>query len=459
MCGRAAQNATAVENAVSLLSGGNTKLVDTFREQQKSQKEDAKNTINMSPGQSFVVIHQTNNNSSISPSSLSSSSSSLPPSENLMTTQKIWGLITKSGTSSSPLPRGPSQHFSNLMFNARSETAAEKPSFRPLISNCKTCLVPLNGFYEWKTPPTSSVGSDGRKQPYYVHRSDGKPLLVAGLYTSVSTGDVSDPTLHTFSILTTSASAQLSWLHHRMPVFIWDHALAQKWLTHPNSNVLDELAKSANTSTIPELAWHPVTKKMSKVTYDGMDSNLPIQLEKVPSIKSFFTSSKQCPAPKSMSTGSNCNNSSKMKEKQINTNGDFTHFNPYKKNTKPKMAHTQISTQSNNADEKPNNIIEINDDDTTKNKLQRKEAELVENNKRNYSNVSQISSSSSSPLSISPVQYQSQPSVKKQKSISSVFSTMTQLKSKQPISSTISTTTIRSHKVKINTIASYFKPK
>ncbi|XP_020246882.1 putative peptidase YMR114C [Asparagus officinalis] len=89
------------------------------------------------------------------------------------------------------------------MFNARSESVREKASFRRLLPKNR-CLVAVEGFYEWK--------KDGsKKQPYYIHFKDNRPLVFAALYDSWenSEGEV----LHTFTILTTRSSSALEWLH------------------------------------------------------------------------------------------------------------------------------------------------------------------------------------------------------------------------------------------------------
>ena len=62
------------------------------------------------------------------------------------------------------------------LINARSETAATRPSFRTAFKN-RRCLIPSNGFYEWK-------GFKGQKQPMFLTLPNGKPFAFAGLWES-----------------------------------------------------------------------------------------------------------------------------------------------------------------------------------------------------------------------------------------------------------------------------------
>ncbi len=91
------------------------------------------------------------------------------------------------------------------MINARSETAASKPTFREAFRQ-RRCLIPADGFYEWKK-------SGRRKEPYYIELADGRPFVFAGLWERWHDTD-------TCAILTTSANSLLAPLHDRMPVLL-----------------------------------------------------------------------------------------------------------------------------------------------------------------------------------------------------------------------------------------------
>jgi len=98
------------------------------------------------------------------------------------------------------------------MINARSETAAEKPSFRSAFVR-RRCLIPADGFYEWQKL------ADGRKQPWWIHPADGGVLAFAGLWEIWSGGGQVAPVV-TCTILTTAAGPDLQGLHDRMPVIL-----------------------------------------------------------------------------------------------------------------------------------------------------------------------------------------------------------------------------------------------
>ena len=97
----------------------------------------------------------------------------------------------------------------NRMINARSETAAEKPSFKQALKK-RRCLIPTDGFYEWV-----KVGK--AKQPYHIHLPQRRPFVFAGLWERWTRGP--EP-LETCTILTTAANDDVRPVHDRMPVIL-----------------------------------------------------------------------------------------------------------------------------------------------------------------------------------------------------------------------------------------------
>lgn len=129
-----------------------------------------------------------------------------------------WGLVPSS------TPRDTAPDFWR-MFNARAETILEKPVFGRLLPR-KRCVVLLDGYYEWRE---ERVGAQKIKQPYYVHVGEGSILRCAALYDEwVRSSD--KPPLFTVTLLTSSASAALSWLHDRQAVLLDEQrASASGW--------------------------------------------------------------------------------------------------------------------------------------------------------------------------------------------------------------------------------------
>jgi hypothetical protein len=117
------------------------------------------------------------------------------------------------------------------LINARSETAADKPAFRKAFRD-RRCLILTDGFYEWQK-------LDGRKQPYYIRRREGKPFAFAGLWDRWNKGE---QPLESCTILTTDANELMRPLHDRMPVIL-DPADFDRWLA---ARFLGGLARSAD---------------------------------------------------------------------------------------------------------------------------------------------------------------------------------------------------------------------
>ena len=111
------------------------------------------------------------------------------------------------------------------MINARSETLAEKPSFRNLLTKNR-CVIPIQGFYEWQVLPSET--KKPKKQAHYISRSDGQVMTLAGLWTTWK--DTDNSLLQTCTIITIEATNKLAEIHHRMPVVL-ERETIDEWLT------------------------------------------------------------------------------------------------------------------------------------------------------------------------------------------------------------------------------------
>ncbi|HLR98308.1 MAG TPA: SOS response-associated peptidase [Mycolicibacillus parakoreensis] len=117
-----------------------------------------------------------------------------------------------------------------LLINARAETVTSSPAFRASATS-RRCLVPMDGWYEWRAePPTAVRGRATRaaKTPFYFHRADDRPLLIAGLW-SVWKPEAGAAPLLSCTVITTDAVGAAAEVHDRMPLPIaeahWD-----RWL-------------------------------------------------------------------------------------------------------------------------------------------------------------------------------------------------------------------------------------
>jgi putative SOS response-associated peptidase YedK len=113
------------------------------------------------------------------------------------------------------------------MINARSETLAEKPSFRPLLK-AHRCVVPVDGYFEWQTV---GVGSSAKvpKQPYFIRSRDSQPLALAALWTTWRDPEQDGAPVRSCAIVTTSPNEQLAAIHDRMPCIL-DGDEVSEWL-------------------------------------------------------------------------------------------------------------------------------------------------------------------------------------------------------------------------------------
>lgn len=160
-----------------------------------------------------------------------------------------WGLIPSWAENPADLP---------LLFNARSETAAQKASFKTAMRH-RRALVPASGFYEWRR-----VGNK-RAEPYWIRPRHGGVIAFAGLMESWS--EPGGTEMDTGAILTTEANADLKGIHHRMPVVIEPQDF-ERWLDCLNQEPrhVADLLKPAEPGFFEAV---PVSDKVNKVANAG----------------------------------------------------------------------------------------------------------------------------------------------------------------------------------------------
>ena len=149
------------------------------------------------------------------------------------------------------------------MINARSETVLDKPAFRRAIRR-RRCLIPADGFYEW-----AKVPGHKKKQPYYIHRTDGEPIVFAGMWERWrSDDDAEDDSawIESCTILTCGPNETMAAIHDRMPVLLppsaWDDWLA-------DTEDLDSLAELMVPAPDGLLTLRAVTPMVNSVRNNG----------------------------------------------------------------------------------------------------------------------------------------------------------------------------------------------
>ncbi|MEB3020009.1 SOS response-associated peptidase [[Mycobacterium] crassicus] len=169
-----------------------------------------------------------------------------------------WGLVppwTKAGPDGTPVAGGP------LLINARADKVTTSPAYRAAAEH-KRCLVPMDGFYEWRVDP-HEPGAKAGKTPFYLH-GDGAMLFAAGLWSVWRPDRRFDPLL-SVTIITTAAVGELARIHDRMPLLLpenrWD-----RWLD-PDAPV--DTALLADPPDVRGIALREVSTLVNSVRNNG----------------------------------------------------------------------------------------------------------------------------------------------------------------------------------------------
>ncbi len=137
--------------------------------------------------------------------------------------------------------------------NARAETLAEKPTFKSAFTS-RRCLIPVNGFYEWKK-------EGAHKVPYWIHPAKTDFFALAGIY-DVWSDPQSNAQIISSAIITTAPNEKMKPIHDRMPVILeskdwalWldkavkEHAVVTPLLKPYSSEMMDAYEVSTYVNT------------------------------------------------------------------------------------------------------------------------------------------------------------------------------------------------------------------
>ena len=142
----------------------------------------------------------------------------------------------------------------NININARSETLFEKKSFRDSFKS-KRCLIPVNGFYEWKK-------KDKEKIPYLVKAKNGDCFALAGLWDEWF-DEVSGKLILSIALITVEPNDMIITIHDRMPVIL-DKENWKIWLDNDSS--LDELNKLFKSYSSENMQMYEVSSFVNAVS-------------------------------------------------------------------------------------------------------------------------------------------------------------------------------------------------
>ncbi len=148
--------------------------------------------------------------------------------------------------------------ISPKLINAPTETLKEKATFKNALKK-RRCLIPADGFYEWKR-----ISKKG-KVPYRIVMNSKDIFSFAGLWEEFE--DENEKTVHTFTIITTTANATLRPIHNRMPAIL-DQENEQKWLKE--STTEEDLLSMLKPYPSDKMSSYTVSHRINQVANEGI---------------------------------------------------------------------------------------------------------------------------------------------------------------------------------------------
>jgi len=149
-----------------------------------------------------------------------------------------WGLIKR--WSVSPTKRLTEIHLDN---------AITKATLKVLLKN-KRCLIPADGYYEWKQV-------SGQVQPYFVHMKDDRVFAFAGLWDH---WEGPERSINSCAILTQNANPLISKIHDYMPIIL-EYADYDFWIDNTIQD-LDDIKLICKPYPADNLDYYPVSPRV-----------------------------------------------------------------------------------------------------------------------------------------------------------------------------------------------------
>jgi putative SOS response-associated peptidase YedK len=159
------------------------------------------------------------------------------------------------------------------MINSRSESIADKPSFRPSLIS-KRCVVLADGYYEWKTLAPKV------KEPYWIHAEGEHVFAMAGIWAeNRKIQNIQSPNtpIRSVSIATIEANEDVAEVHDRMPSIKTSERQIADWLNPAlnNSDCIPRLLNQLQTS-VGVLQFRKVSTLVNRATNEGPEILEPL---------------------------------------------------------------------------------------------------------------------------------------------------------------------------------------
>jgi putative SOS response-associated peptidase YedK len=138
------------------------------------------------------------------------------------------------------------------MINARKETLLEKSTFKNAVKK-KRCIVPFDGFYEWK-----KIGN--KKIPFRIGIKDEEIFCIAGLWERWNNPEGGE--IYSFTLITQEPNEFMSKIHNRMPAIL-DRDQEKYWLD--DDIPVEDLINSLNPPPDENMIAYTVDARVGNV--------------------------------------------------------------------------------------------------------------------------------------------------------------------------------------------------